>query len=61
MENPKIEFTIDELNSLLMSLYKEKDKHKELVNKIELVHQNAIRKSFEDLDITWNGTLSQNN
>lgn len=53
-----IEFTIDELNSLLMSLYSEKHKDKELIKKIELVHQHAIRKSFEDLDITWNGTLS---
>jgi hypothetical protein len=47
-----IEFTIDELNSLLMSLYIDKDKNKELVNKIELVHQHAIRKSFEDLDVS---------
>lgn len=61
MENPKIEFTIDELNSLLMSLNKEKPKDKELVKKIELVYQSAFRKSFDDLDITWNGTLSQNN
>ena len=29
--------------------------------KIELVYQSAFRKSFDDLDITWNGTLSQNN
>ena len=58
MEKPKIEFTIDELNSLLMSLNKEKPKDKELVKKIELVYQNAFRKSFEDLDITWNDTLS---
>ena len=50
MENYLIEFTFDELNSLLMSLYKEKDKHKELINKIELVHQDAIRKSFENME-----------
>lgn len=57
-KNYSIEFTIDELNTLLMSLYKEKDKYKELVKKIELVHQHAITKSFEELDITWGGTLS---
>jgi hypothetical protein len=50
MEKPKIEFTIDELNSLLMSLNKEKPKDKELVKKIELVYQNAFRKSFDDLE-----------
>lgn len=48
MENYLIQFTLDELNSLLMSLYKEKDKYKDLINKIELVHQDAIRKSFEN-------------
>lgn len=50
MENPKIQFTIDELNSLLMSLNKEKPKDKELVKKIELVYQAAFRKSFDDLE-----------
>ena len=46
MKNYLIEFTFDELNSLLMSLYKEEDKYKELIKKIELVHHDAIRKSF---------------
>jgi hypothetical protein len=57
MKNYLIEFTFDELNSLLMSLYKEKDKHKELINKIELVHQDAIRKSFEKME-PFNITIS---
>ncbi len=57
MENYLIEFTFDELNSLLMSLYKEEDKYKELIKKIELVHHDAIRKSFRKME-PFNITIS---
>jgi hypothetical protein len=49
MKNYLIEFTFDELNSLLMSLYKEEDKYKELIKK--------IRKSFRKME-PFNITIS---
>lgn len=42
-----IEFTINELNTLLMSLPKTTDK--ELLNKIDKVYQYAFREGFDNL------------